>query len=612
MGARSLRTAASVGAVCGWFAGWVAHASDVEKPGAASSATETLASAASQLVVRIEDKWEFGLEGSVRHAGEVLYEGGEAKSPFLCSGALGEAAGTAVDDEKMAVRKLQLTRAAPSASASLFEGLAGGWHGPDQPKQEELSVTNARLKVLSGNDGAHLPTLHAKLSQPLPNGTVLDLPKYGQAAGISVEYDCWSEGRAVIELRMTVLGAGQRPAGEACVQWTKFCTMGWRNLEISHGDMVVFSNGVMNREWESSMNAESGGTYETATKFRLSADGIERLHRPRVDSHQKLLRVGLRGEFVSFQDGTEDDETFEVTSQPMTISVLYTCESDGPADVVMTLEKAVLSETHKPERIELKWRKLCGATTYRHLQAFLKGDGSRNSTQAVRNGTVMEGFRRPCPRSRGQNSLAAPIDGGSCETGELLFEAPARERRTTLELRVAKEAAEPPSLQPPPDLSYDRRIMQAALVQLPRSGTGGSKQSSSRKLLQTLSVKYTCFKEGESIVMVTLHVLAHKPLDLAWRKRCTEPKVHVGKALTAPQAIVVTIAVCSIVALICCLIFYFCGQDDRSFVDYDGVPMANGASPGGARDVELASRPLGPARLGKGEMDADDEVITYH
>merc|ERR1712060_250471 len=111
---------------------------------------------------------------------------------------------------------------------------------------------------------------------------------------------------------------------------------------------------------------------------------------------------------------------------------------------------------------------------------------------------------------------------------------------------------------------------------------GSSKQrNSAGNLMQTVTVRYTCFKDGVSNVMLTIHVLAHKPIDLAWKKRCSEPKVHVGKALTAPQAIAISVFFCCVLALICCLIYVFCLDEDdkKSIYKYDSryEGVGNGA-----------------------------------
>merc|ERR1712176_1606139 len=155
---------------------------------------------------------------------------------------------------------------------------------------------------------------------------------------------------------------------------------------------------------------------------------------------------------------------------------------------------------------------------------------------------------RPCRVGSGVQEKAPPDAEGCGGASELLFEVPAKETRTTLELRVDQEGAQtPPAFQPVPDISFDKKIMQAVIVQPPRSVApaalkGGSNSGGfSRDKVQNMAIKYTCFKDGVSIVMVTLHVLAHKPIDLAWKKQCVEPRAKQGKALTAPQALVMAV-----------------------------------------------------------------------
>merc|ERR1711865_718463 len=146
--------------------------------------------------------------------------------------------------------------------------------------------------------------------------------------------------------------------------------------------------------------------------------------------------------------------------------------------------------------------------------------------------------------------------------------------RTVLELDVDRLAGvDPPTFLPAADVTYDNKVLRVTVLQAPfiqtasasgsstarrREGKQGSRHNNRGKR-QTLSLKYTCFKDGESIVMVTLHVLAYKSIYLAWRKQCVEPKAKVGKALTAPQAIMVTLFICGIIVMVACLIFAFCG-----------------------------------------------------
>merc|ERR1712012_464933 len=88
-----------------------------------------------------------------------------------------------------------------------------------------------------------------------------------------------------------------------------------------------------------------------------------------------------------------------------------------------------------------------------------------------------------------------------------------------------------------------------------------------------MTLRYTCFRDGVSVIMLTIHILAHKPIDIAWRKRCVEPKVHVGKALTAPQAMAITLFVCGVIALVACLLYVCCGSDREDTHRYDWPEM---------------------------------------
>merc|ERR1719359_2281722 len=104
---------------------------------------------------------------------------------------------------------------------------------------------------------------------------------------------------------------------------------------------------------------------------------------------------------------------------------------------------------------------------------------------------------------------------------------------------------------------------------------------------QTLTLKYTCYKDGESVIMVTLHVLSYKSISLAWRKLCVEPKAKVGKALTAPQAIMVTMFICGIIVLIACLVFAFSGESESPQHTKKGTYNRAAIEDSGDGDLEL-------------------------
>jgi hypothetical protein len=99
--------------------------------------------------------------------------------------------------------------------------------------------------------------------------------------------------------------------------------------------------------------------------------------------------------------------------------------------------------------------------------------------------------------------------------------------------------------------------------------------------------------------MVTLHVLAHKPIDFAWKKQCVEPKVRQGKALTAPQALVMVVLFFGIVALIVCLICFFCVKDDTARDDASSS----------AREMELGSKRPKGGGMGKDRHGRRTETI---
>jgi len=365
------------------------------------------------------------------------------------------------------------------------------------------------------------------------------------------------------------------------------------------------------------------GTSETVTKLRLVASaGVDRLLMPKVSSSGSFLQLQLRGPSSLDAMG---QEILHVTSEPVSVSVLYTCMSDGLADVSLTLEKATLSEGHVPEQMTLRWKKRCGAVAYRHLQVTLKSPRSKNRTEVVTGGLVRPGFARPCTPAKtgGSPASVAPgaegprdaAEGSAVATEEACgvpsLEVPAAEARTSLEFRIDRTGqAEPPAFQPAPDLSFDRRILSVKLSQQLRSGGLSGKPGGGRpgNFLQTMSLKYTCFRDGVSVIMLTVHILAHKPIDIAWRKRCVEPKAKVGKALTAPRAMAITLFVCSVIAIIAGFLYWCCSSEQEKPYAYDEVEMPS-------RRKKNRRAPT-PQPLGAGTSDGEDDTpegqITFH
>jgi hypothetical protein len=385
---------------------------------------------------------------------------------------------------------------------------------------------------------------------------------------IGVLYDCRKDGKATVELQLTV-GSSDGSSGSVCMRWVKQCALGWKNLEIKQGDTLVFKDGQIQEEWQSRMTNE--GTQQQFTKFMISAKGIERIMRPSATSNQKLLSVDLMGPL-----GHSDKS--ELSREPVALLVMYVCLFDGFADVTLVIEQDTFSG-EEPERLEIKWRKHCGETPYTHLEVSVRSDVNKNATKAISGGKVKKGFERPCKGAEAQ-ALAAALGhhgGAHCSNQPLSLEISEKEIRSVLDLEVDKDGVmEPPSFYPPPDVTYDHKVVRVTVLQTPALGGSSGKGdryvspkhrkhgASSRKGRQSITLKYMCYKEGVSIVMVTLYVLGFKPIYFAWNKRCVEPKAKMGKALTAPQAIMITLFVCGIVVLAICLCFAFGGTKEEA------------------------------------------------
>merc|ERR1712046_139024 len=100
--------------------------------------------------------------------------------------------------------------------------------------------------------------------------------------------------------------------------------------------------------------------------------------------------------------------------------------------------------------------------------------------------------------------------------------------------------------------------------------------------------------------MVTLHVLAHQHTDLSWVKHCESPKIRVGKALTAPQVLMliyIAIALIGFVVCCCCILRGDGAKDDDVY-----------GSPPGAGSIELGNRAK-PEVVGNSQPL---EGVTYH
>merc|ERR550537_865205 len=87
------------------------------------------------------------------------------------------------------------------------------------------------------------------------------------------------------------------------------------------------------------------------------------------------------------------------------------------------------------------------------------------------------------------------------------LEVPYSDTRSALEIVIDREGSlEPPAFQPPPDISFDPKILWATVV-MPRSQQTGPKQRKSAPRTRLMTVRYTCLKAGITTVMVTMHIL---------------------------------------------------------------------------------------------------------
>lgn len=363
--------------------------------------------------------------------------------------------------------------------------------------------------------------------------------------------------------------------------------MGWRDLNLKQGEELVLANGVVQEAWKQRM--EQDGTHNPTTNFQLSANGVARLKRPYAYSNQKLLsKVDVRGLIF--------DDVFEITREPVSLTLVYSCEYDGFADVTLVFEKETLQyrSSHPPERLEIKLRKHCGFSEYKYLQVFLRSESWKNKTEVVRGGQILPGFLMPCEVNTHQVGHEA-----ACSKQGPLLEVPPQDLRTSFELIVSKEGSlEPPQYQPVPDLSYNRKVLSVSIT-MPHNTNPKQRASATRP--RSMIVKYTCYREGTSLVMVTLYVLAHKPIDIVWRKHCEEPKAHVGKALTAPQAIVITLFVCGLIAVVVCIIF-MCGKGEEEEPIPSRPFRSKYAAAGLDGDGDIGDVELPPQKLGVSEV----------
>jgi len=557
--ARAAAVVVAVAVLCSFSAVLVAAEEEADEPAdPAEQAVNTNAGAregaASQLSIGTgpEDSFPFGSEAGASQGAagtdEVLFEGGAATARFSCGGH----AALAIEQPNVAVRRLGIWMAAEAVG--MLDNLVGG--NSDNAERPDVWVTDGQLRVFSEDGTQGSPVLFAALDSQLPNGTKIQAgDEQNRNKELTVQYDCRQEGKAVVELRLRA-ESDDKSSGSVCLRWVKQCVIGWSSMTIEQDDTIVVTDGKIQDDWLQRMTSE--GTNRQAVKFTLSAEGLELIRKPTVSSDQKLVSAELLGPLAYPRN-----EKSEISRDSVDLTVSFNCLFDGHAFITLVIEKDTFSGD-EPERLVLKFRKVCGTEAYQHLDVFVKSEKYKNRTKAYSQGAVVRGFGRPCKGSESQ-ALALPsphqeqAQAETCHQGAPALVVSEEELRTVLELEIDKFGnSEPPKFEPLPDITYDNKVLRVQVLQSPSATPLGNRKSGKRHGVanrrQVLSLKYTCFKDGESMIMVTMHVLAHNSINLAWKKRCVEPKVKAGKAFTAPQAIMVTmfcIGVVVVLGLVC-------------------------------------------------------------
>lgn len=556
-------------------------------------------------------------EADGRHL-TLLFRDGRAAEEFDCS------APRAKDLPGMDFRRLELSASSIAGVSSMWANLWGASEADTTPPGS-LWLTKAHI-ASSGGD-ALMPRLSVSLdTEPQRDGAIEVTEEAQFQSELTVYYDCWQNGEARVELHLTLAtDEGGNHSQEICLGWLKVCRMGFEGLVVRHGEYSEWP--IYPTSNDSTVPTppllDAEGILEDVTKLQLSSpDGTIRLQSPTVaSSDDKLLKVDIRGVAVTM---TQGDFFLEVGSEPTEISVIYTCQGAGTAEVELGLWRAVITSAHAAEGLHLHWRKQCGESTYKFMDIFLKSEMNISRTQAVAHGRVLPGFE---PRCRNQSKSSHPaVDAAgpnkspsqSCGSRAPAVEISEKEIKTNVELRVDPEGMVlPPALQHQPAVSFDQRIVKAFIARMPEPFVRGRNKvpctncdsslraAAPKAASQSMIIKYICHKEGISPITLTVYLDGYKPIDVAWQKKCREPKKpHVGRALTAPQAMTMAFLVCGLIGVVVCMVCLFCSSDSK---EKEKLFLGRGTNKGG-RQIEFGR--LGPdsQRVGFG---SDDEVVFH-
>jgi len=378
-----------------------------------------------------------------------------------------------------------------------------------------------------------VPGTSIRFSKPSLVVSVTQQPHDGpmHAEGLAVEtglvfdYECFGTGQSLVEVRLLVQGAG-KPKEEVCVNWIKQCS-------FSLPPFVAIEDDYMNTIVSESKPVPEAKFLTQPVKdsfnffyVRMTEDGLLRLRPPDI-------YVGSSG-IGDVDMRLEDSENtyMEVSRTRTRVTVSYTCHQKGILPVYMLLQRDWSSFT---EILEVRWEKVCegrdAKTVVPALGAMLGSETYGNQTQAIANGKTLREFMRPCPRpgaartrheDENHTGILYRDPPANCVDRVPKFLVPRGDSETVVNWKWASGDSAPEMLDTV--IGYNARLMEAKI-------------SNDWRRYKS-SVSYQCFADGIGNVTVTLYIRGMPPMDIAWRKKCTEPRApRTGKTLTTKIAI---------------------------------------------------------------------------
>jgi len=354
--------------------------------------------------------------------------------------------------------------------------------------------------------------------------------------GLVFDYECFATGQSLVEVRLLVQGAG-KPQEEICVNWIKQCSFSLPFVAIEDdylNTIVSDSKPVAESTFLSQPVTDSYNMFYV----RMTVDGLLRLRVPDI----YVGNSGIGDVDIRLED---TENTFMEVSRTRTrVTVSYTCQKKGIVPVYMLLQRDWSAYT---EILELHWEKVCEGKDdtsgkIASLAARIESETYGNQTQAVARGQTIWGFRRPCPRpgiARAQHEdenhtgIVYRDPPENCVDRVPKFLVPRGDSETVVHWRWESGDNAPEMLDTV--VGYNARLMEAKM------------ENNWEEFKSTVS--YQCFADGIGNVTVTLYMRGMPPMDIAWRKKCTEPRApRTGKAVTTKIAI----------GVILCLVLMFC------------------------------------------------------